>query len=79
VKFHVREVYAVCQCGGREFEPVGPGERGAGAMFVCTACGRRVRRFDLLMQISEEVVRRSRDYLDALRARRASSGQKDKS
>jgi hypothetical protein len=73
VRFHVRSVAAHCECGAEDFQPLSPGDLSASALFVCTVCRREHTRFDLLMQISRQVIKVSHEYLENLRVRRRSA------
>ena len=63
----VGHITARCdQCGCEDFQPA-PGETPPGQELACFACGLRIARRALLMQVADETVRRAEAFLEASR------------
>jgi hypothetical protein len=62
MEVRVRDIVAQCaRCTGSQFEAMGPGAAAAmQAELECTRCGYRYTRAELVGQIAEEALRRSR-------------------
>jgi hypothetical protein len=74
MRVRVGHISAHCgACGGEDFQPF-PADADAAHELVCFSCGAHIARRALLMQITDETVRRAKAFLERSRRYRGHSG-----
>ena len=64
MQIRVREMPAKCRlCGGIEFAPVRKGAIGLADWFYCVKCFAQRVHADLMVQIGEEVMKQTNDFI----------------
>jgi len=64
MQIRVREMSAKCRlCGGVEFAPVSKGAIGLADWFYCVECLTQRVHADLMVQIGEEVMKQTNDFI----------------
>jgi uncharacterized Zn finger protein len=64
----VRNIVAACdRCGHQEFDELVQADRSIQAVLRCAKCGAFTTRLRLLMQIADQAVQNSKDFLERFR------------
>jgi uncharacterized Zn finger protein len=68
MQVRVRSISAACdRCGHQEFDELVPGDHSVQAVLRCAKCGAPTTRLRLFMQIADQAVQNSKDFLERFR------------